>query len=313
MSDSDKPVRQDVLREQIQKVIDIHSHHAMFTTFSVILVVIGYLSIRHLQNPGVGNSYPVSIASDILQYLIYTFSGWSGIYNPVFVKTPLSGTSINVYTNLFKPFSQQGHECSSESWAHCRYREEEVTALTSFELMPHTRFINPTTGHNAVKVRVIEKIGTPCMEDGCHAGADSLTFCKGVKSSPSRLEHAVVEDGLMSHGDRMQACRYREDNVEVLGRDNLLPAEGNPLFAFFVLALGTMPVSATVVTNLHLAALRTNLHVAAKRFCPAKRHVTKSLSDRCNNLMRIEKLSSMIMDNLTNVKSCPHLLEGREC
>ena len=57
---------------------------------------------------------------------------------------PLSGTSINVYTNLFKPFSQQGHECSSESWAHCRYREEEVTALTSFELMPRTRCKHPT-------------------------------------------------------------------------------------------------------------------------------------------------------------------------
>ena len=72
-----------------------------------------------------------------------------------------------------------------------------------------------------------------------------------------------------------------------------------------------MTVSATVVTDLHLTALRTNLHVPSKRFCPAKSHVAEGLSDRCNNLMRIEKLSSMLTYNLTYVKFGPHLLEGR--
>ena len=163
-----KPFRQNVLREQIQKVIDIHSHHAMFTTFSVILVVIGYFSIRHFQYPGVCDSYPVSIASDILKYLIHTFSGWSRIYNPVLVKTLLSGTFINVYTNLLKSFGQQGDESSSESRTHGSHGKEEVAVLTSLELMPHARFIYPTTGHNAVKVRMEEKVGPPCMEDGRH-------------------------------------------------------------------------------------------------------------------------------------------------
>ena len=40
MADPYKSVRQDVLREQIKKAIDIHSHYAMLTSFSVILVLI---------------------------------------------------------------------------------------------------------------------------------------------------------------------------------------------------------------------------------------------------------------------------------
>ena len=117
----------------------------------------------------------------------------------------------------------------------------------------------------------------------------------------------------MRHGYRMQRCGHREYDVEVLGRDNLLPAEGNPLFALFVLAFGTMTVPATVVTDLHLAALWANLHVATQGTGPAKRHVSECLSDRRNYLMTAEELIPMFTDNLTDVKSGPHLLEGRGC
>ena len=67
MADPYKSVRQDVLREQIKKAIDIHSHYAMLTSLSVILVVIGYFIIRDLQYSGVGDSHSVGIAGDILQ------------------------------------------------------------------------------------------------------------------------------------------------------------------------------------------------------------------------------------------------------
>lgn len=151
------------------------------------------------------------------------------------------------------------------------------------------------------------------MEDGGHAGADSLTSREGGKCSPRSLEHAVVENGLMLHGDRVEARRNGEDDVEVLCRDNLFSSGCNPLFTLLVLALRAMTVPATVVTDLHLAALRTNLHVPSKRFCPAKCHVSKGLSDRRNYLMTAEELIPMFTDNLTDVKSGPHLLEGRGC
>ena len=283
----------------------------MPATFSVILVVIGYISIRHLQNPGVSDGHPVSIAGNILQHLIHPFGWRSGIDHPVPVKAELPGPVVDGETDVLEPSGQQSHESRSELGAHGRNGKEEVIPFTSSEPMPDTGFVYATTGHNAVQMRVVEEIGAPCMEDGRHTGAAPLSSCKGGKRGPRSLEHAVVEDGLMRHGDRVEARRDGEDDMEVLGRDNLLPAAGNPLLSFLVLALRAMSVTAAVVADLHLSALRTDLHVAPKRFCPAKRHVSKGLSDGRDYLMSIEKLSSMLTDNLTDVKFGPHLLAGR--
>lgn len=311
MADSNKPVRQNVLREQIQKVIDIHRHHAMLTSFPVILVVIGYFIIRDLQYPGIGDSHPVGIAGDILEHLTDSLCRRYGVDHPVLVKVQLPGSVVNGYTVVLESSGQQCHESSSEPWTHGCYRKEEVTVLASLEMMPYAGLIPSTTGHDAVNMRVVEEIGAPGVENGSHSCRQPLIAGKRTDGCPSRLEHAVVENGLMRHGYRMQACGNGEDDVEVLRRDNLFPSERNPLFPLLVLALGAMTVSATVVTDLQLAALRTRLHMATQGFSPAKCHVSKGLFDRCDYLMSAEKLSSMIPDNLTYVKSCPHLLEGR--
>ena len=92
MADPYKSVRQDVLREQIKKAIDIHSHYAMLTSLSVILVVIGYFIIRDLQYPGVGDSHSVGIAGDILEHLTDSLCRRSGIDHPVLVKAQLQGS-----------------------------------------------------------------------------------------------------------------------------------------------------------------------------------------------------------------------------
>ena len=293
--------------DQIQEVINIHVHNAMFSAFSVVLIVIGDCSVCHVQYPGVRDSHPVSISCDILQHLVDSLGWRSRVNHPGFIKALLSRILIHNETFTLEPSCQHGDQLPSESRAHGRNGKEEAGVSTSLEIMPHAGLIYTTTGHNAVQVRMVEEVGTPCMEYGCHAGANPLTGCKDLDGVPSRLEHAVVEDGLMRHGYIVQTCRYGEDYVEVLCWDNLLPSAGNPLFTLLVLALWAMPVTAAVVTDLDFSAVRTSLHVSPKRFCPANRHVSKGLSDRCDDLMTTEKPFSMLTDNLTDVKLCPHL------
>ena len=67
---------------------------------------------------------------------------------------------------LFESPCEQRHEFASELGAHGSNRKEEVRALTALQMMPHTIFINPTTRHNTVNVRMVEEIGSPRMEDG---------------------------------------------------------------------------------------------------------------------------------------------------
>lgn len=311
MSYSHEPVGEYMQGEQIQEVVNFHVHNAMLPAFSIILVVVRDGRIGHLQYPGVGDSHPVCIASDILQYLIDSFSRRAGVNDPVFFEAIMTHFIADDHPFLFESGCKQPHEPSPELAAHGCHGKKEVTLLTPLEMMPCARFIHPTTGHDAVKVRVVEEIGTPCMENGSHTSPEALFEGKGADGSPCRLEHAVVENGLISHGEGMQAGGHSEDDVEVLGRDDLFPSEGNPLFTLLVLALGAMPVPATVVTDLHLAALRTGLYMATKRFSPANRQVSKGLPDRCHYLMRTEKLSSMITDNLSDVIACSHCLGGK--
>ena len=105
----------------------------------------------------------------------------------------------------------------------------------------------------------------------------------------------------------MQTVRHGEYDMEVLGRDNLFPAELNPLFTLLVLTLGAMPVTAAVIADMNIATLWTNLNMPAQGTGTALRHVPEGSFNRRDNMMLIKELSSMDSDNLADVESCPHL------
>ena len=161
MSDSYKSVGEDMQGYQIQEVINVHVHNAMFPAFPVVLVVIGDCSICHFQYPGVCDSHPVSISCDILQHLVDSLGWRSRVNHPGFIKALLSRVLINNDTFTLEPFCQHGDQLPSEPRAHGRYRKEETGMSTPLEMMPHTVFIYTTTGHNAVQVRMVEEVGTP--------------------------------------------------------------------------------------------------------------------------------------------------------
>jgi hypothetical protein len=212
---------------------------------------------------------------------------------------------------LFESPCEQRHEFASELGAHGSNRKEKVTVLTPLDMMPYTTFIHSTSRHNTVYVRMVEQIGSPRMEDGSHAGCESLLGSKSIDGTPGGLEHTVVEDTLMSHSNRMQTIRHREYDMEVLDRDNLFPAELNPLFTLLVLTLGAMPVTTAVVADMHIPTLGAHLYMPTKDTGPALGHVSKSSSDGRYDLMLRKELISMTSDNLTNVKFGPHRLGGK--
>ena len=145
------------------------------------------------------------------------------------------------------------------------------------------------------------------MEDGSHAGCESLLGSKSINSSPCSFEHTIVKLPLIGHRNGMQTCRYREYDMEVLHRDNLFPAELYPLLTFLVLTLGTMSVTTAVVADMHIPAFGTHLYMAAKGTGTAQCHVPEGSFNRRNDMMLIKELSSMDSDNLADVESCPHL------
>jgi hypothetical protein len=108
----------------------------------------------------------------------------------------------------------------------------------------------------------------------------------------------------------MQTRRHREYDMEVLDRDNLFPAELNPLLTLLVLTLGTMTVPAAVVADMYVTTFRTHLYMPAKGTGAALCHVPECSFNRRNDMMLTKELSSMGSDNLANVEACPHFFLG---
>ena len=183
--------------------------------------------------------------------------------------------------------------------------------FATLEMMPNTMLVYPTTRHNTVDVRMIEQIRAPRMENRRHTSEQTLILGKSLDGSPCGLEHTVVEDTLMTHRDRMQACRQRKYDVEVLGGDNLFPAAVNPFLSLLVLALGTMAVATAVIADMHIPALGTYLDMPAKGTGPAEGHVGESPTDRCYDMMLTKELLSMTADDLSDVETGPHRFGGK--
>ena len=91
--------------------------------------------------------------------------------------------------------------------------------------------------------------------------------------------------------------------MEVLHpRHDLFLAHLDPHLTLLVLALRTVAVTATVVTDMYLTALRTHLDMAAERSCTAYGHCAERLPDLVNYGVFGIDLTAPVPDYLTDIK-----------
>lgn len=304
---SDEMTWQYMKRQQIKECIDVHGHDSMLAALLVYLVVIRDMSVCNIEYSGIGDSHAVGIAPDVFEHLTDFLSRRLGIYDPVFVEALLAGGLRDKKSLLLQPACQQIHETPTELTAHGSDGEEKRGASTAMYLMPYAISVNSSAGYNAVDMGVVKKIRSPRMEDGCHARCESLLGSKSINSAPCGLEHTVVELPLVSHCNGMQTVRHGEYDMEVFYRENLFPAELNPLLTLLLLALGTMTVSATVVADMDVPTFGTYLYMPAQGAGTALRHVPEGSFNRRNDMVFAKELSTVAPDNLADVEARPHL------
>ena len=284
---SDKMIRQDMKRQQIKESIDIHGHDAMLARLLVHLVVVGDSPICNIKYPGVGDGYPVGIAPDVFEHQTDSFGRGLCMNDPWLFEALLTDCLGDGNSLFLQSACQQTHETPSEFGTHGSHREKERCSPTAMYLMPYSLGINTSTGYNTVNVGVVKKIRSPRVEDGCHAGNDSLLCSECINSGPRSLEHTVVELPLVSHSDRMQTIGQREYDMKIPGRDDLFPAELNPLLTLLVLTLGTMTVPAAVVADSDIPTFGAHLYMPAKGTGAALRHVPECSFNSRNDMMLV--------------------------
>ena len=161
MPDPDEPVRQDVLREQLQEGVYGHVHDSVPASLPVHLVVVGDVLVSQAEDPGVGDGHPVGVTSDVLENQSHSLGGRSRIDDPVLCEALFSYRLVNDDTLLPEPPGDQGHEASPELGTHGCHGEQEVAALAALERMPHALAVCPSSRHNAVDVRMVVQIRPP--------------------------------------------------------------------------------------------------------------------------------------------------------
>ena len=304
---SDEMTWQYMKRQQIKECIDVHGHDSMLAALLVYLVVIRDMSVSNIEYSGISDGHAVGIAPDVLEHLSDSLGRGLGMDDPVLVEALLAGGLRDKKSLLLQPACQQIHETPTELTAHGSDGEEKRGASTAMYLMPYAISVNSSAGYNAVDMGVVKKIRSPRMEDGCHTSLESLIVGKSINSAPCGLEHTVVELPLVSHCNGMQTVRHGEYDMEVLGRDNLFPAECNPLLTLLVLTLGAMTIPTAVIADADIPALGAHFYMPTKGTGTAQCHVPEGSFNRRNDMMLIKELSSMDSDNLADVESCPHL------
>ena len=311
MSNPDKSGRQNMLREEIQEIQDIHGHNPMFATIPVHFVVVRDLGIVHVENPGIGDGDPEGISGDVFEHQIDAFGRRSGVDDPVLVKALFSDVLFNDQIQFLESCGNQCHEPSPELSAQGSHGKQEVTVLTPLEDLPSSRVVNSPSRHNTMDMWMVEEIGTPGMENGSHSAPDSFMMSEGLDGLPGGLEHGIVEDGLMCHRKGIETGRERKDDMKVFRRDDLFLAKIDPLFPLLVLALGAMSVTAAVVADFQFPALWTRLDMSTQSLGSAECQMTEGLSDRCYDQVFTEEFRSVFPDDLPDVEGGSHFLGGK--
>jgi len=101
-------------------------------------------------------------------------------------------------------------------------------------------------------------------------GADASAEVPGIGGDRQqrvggRAEQEVVDDRLVLVGDRGDLGRQREDDVEIVDRQQIGLAGREPILRSGALTLGAMAIAARVVGDAAVAAILAALDMAAER------------------------------------------------
>lgn len=104
------------------------------------------------------------------------------------------GSLRNLLIRFLQDWCEHWEEFGSEHLAErLNGKEKLLCAFATFEVMPDTLLVHPSSCDDAVNVRMVIQIGSPCVENACHASLQSLSVKELLQSAPCCLEHAGVE------------------------------------------------------------------------------------------------------------------------
>src|SRR6266853_3658383 len=126
---------------------------------------------------------------------------------------------------------------------------------------------DPAARHDHVEMRMMGHRRAPGVEHGGEADAGAQVLRVSADDEQRlgrRAEQQIVDHRLVLIGDRGDLGRQCEDHVEVVDRQQIGLAGGEPILRRRALALGTMPVAARVVRDPAVATILAAFDMATE-------------------------------------------------
>lgn len=132
---------------------------------------------------------------------------WTAIYNPSLLKALLTDILWNDNRLLTQTRREHGHELGSEHLAQCLHWKKEIPGIlgASLQMMPHTILIHTATCYDAVDVRMVEEVGTPCMEYARHSPMQPMTLHR--TSARCSMRHGTRRSRTAFGATWLSGCR----------------------------------------------------------------------------------------------------------
>jgi len=209
----------------------------------------------------VAYSYFMSVSAQVFNYLIRSGKWLLGVNNPgSFVQC------INKLLLLWQLLLKVAYKLSPEDPGEVLYPEQKHFAIfRDAYLFPLTPEVDPSPGNNTMDMRVKTQILSPGMQYGHHARF-CMQLCVRELSNcfPYTGKQYVIKICRMLKKQTIEFIRYCKHNMKVWDRKKVLLAVLNPCFPLGILALGTMTVTARVVTNADMTTLIASVNMSAQ-------------------------------------------------
>ena len=206
-------------------------------------------------------SYFVSVSAQIFNYMLWPRKWLFGVNNPiVFVQV------INKLLCLRHLLLQGFYKLPPEDPGKALDTEQKYLAIfRDTHLFPLPSEVDSTTGYNTMNMRMQAKVLSPCMQDGYHASfcmqlcVRKLSYC-----FPGTCKQQVIKICRLLKKQAIKFVRYRKNNMKIWDRKQILLAVFHPCFTLSILALGTMTVTARVVTDTDMTTLIAFINMSAQ-------------------------------------------------
>ena len=326
-ADAHESLGQHMQEESAEEVHCVEGHDALLAAVGIIAPAEADAISVECGDAVVGNRHAVGVAAEVAKNMFGSTEGRLGVDVPVLVFelfdqllehrgiTESSSRPSQVEQSSVMKSAESGEELLAEDSAQDRNGQQEHRMAGRNPALMIGR--QSATGNDAMNMVVRQQVRTPCVQDGEEPdlGAEALGIASDFKQGlRDGFEEQIENRPARCQCQRVQLMGQSEDDVKVVGVDEIAPLSVEPYSSCLGLALGATARTAGVKRDrCFVLATFTLILMPAEGSSAAALHgpISLQLLIAESGLEALEKLPALATDDVGHFDGRPRHERGR--